>query len=597
MLTRAMACAGWMLLLAVSGWNLHAAEPARKAQPVLTLEVTQRFDADPIKLGVMELTNAAGQSFSVTRLDMLVSGVSLLRTDGIWIDATESTAFLSLEQKRTKIEVRGMSPGRYDGLRLRVGLDAKVNHADPAQYAPHHPLNPNLNGLHWGWQGGYVFLALEGRWRSADGKTGGYSYHLGNDFMLTMIELPLRVDLTTSQTVPVSFHLNRLVGGKPDLVFDDKNSVTHSREGDALALRLQNQLRDCFALEADAKEAEEVVSKAPASKRIVAASATPYRFTFARQFPPPDLPLDNPLTNEGVELGRKLFNESRLSVNNKQSCASCHQAEAAFTDANRYSIGAEGETGTRNAMPLFNLAWKRSFFWDGRAPSLREQVLMPIQNPIEMHESLPAVVAKLKDLEMYPALFEQAFGTKEIDADRVARALEQYLLTIVSYRSKFDRAMQGREQFTAEEKRGFELFMTEYDPRRGFYGADCFHCHGGPFFTNHGFANNGLEEKPVDIGLAQVTRRDFDLGRFAVPSLRNVAVTGPYMHDGRFKTLEETVEHYVSGVKPSSQLDPNLAKHPNGGVPLSEADKQALVAFMKTLTDDAYLPKQTQSKR
>jgi cytochrome c peroxidase len=200
-------------------------------------------------------------------------------------------------------------------------------------------------------------------------------------------------------------------------------------------------------------------------------------------------------------------------------------------------------------------------------------------------------------LETYPALFEQAFGTKEIDADRVARALEQFLLTIVSYRSKFDRAMQGREEFTKEEKRGFELFITEHDPRRGLFGADCFHCHGGPLFSNKRFANNGLEAKPVDIGLGGVTKREFDQGFFSVPSLRNVAVTAPYMHDGRFKTLEEVVEHYVSGVKRSPSLDPNLAKHPPGGVPLSVADKQALVAFLKTLTDDEYLPKREASNR
>jgi cytochrome c peroxidase len=139
-----------------------------------------------------------------------------------------------------------------------------------------------------------------------------------------------------------------------------------------------------------------------------------------------------------------------------------------------------------------------------------------------------------------------------------------------------------------EEKRGFQLFLTEYDPRRGEFGADCFHCHGGPFFSTHGFANNGLDAKFGDLGYYTVTKKDSDKGKFSVPSLRNVELTEPYMHDGRFKTLEEVIEHYVSGVKISETLDPNIAKHPNGGVPLTDADKKALVAFLKTLTDSKY---------
>ncbi len=588
----------WMLcVLLVAHLGARSAESSGQSKPVLVVEITPRFEAEAVELGIMGQTNAAGQVFSVTRLDMLLSGVALRRSDGLWIEATNNLAYISLGEKRNKLEITGLPPGRYDRLSFRVGLEEKVNHADPAQYPAGHPLNPNVNGLHWGWQGGYVFLALEGRWKSKDGETGGYSYHLGNDFMLTTVDMPLEVDFQESCTVGASLHLNRLLGGLPQLVFDEENSVTHARAGDALALRLQKQLRDAFSADETGATNGEVVAASKKLKVLMAKSATPYRFTFARQFPPPSLPQDNPLTEEGVELGRKLFHEARLSVNNTQSCASCHLAEAGFTDGQQVSIGAEGVRGTRNSMPLFNLAWKQSFFWDGRAPSLREQVLMPIQDPVEMHESLTNVVTKLKAIETYPVLFERAFGTQEIDADRVARALEQFLLTIVSYRSKFDRAMQGRESFTKEEKRGFELFVTEYDPRRGFYGADCFHCHGGPMFSNLRFANNGLEEKPADLGLGEVTRREFDLGRFAVPSLRNIAVTAPYMHDGRFKTLEEVVEHYVSGVKRSATLDPNLAKHPAGGVPLSPEDKQALVAFMKTLTDETYQSKQEASSR
>ncbi|HEY1171116.1 MAG TPA: MbnP family protein [Verrucomicrobiae bacterium] len=579
---------GWLLVYAATG----AEVPVRK----LTVDMSIQFGGTPVKLDQLVNTNVADQVFSVTRADFLLSDFAVRRTDGTWVERTNWQAFISLSAQRLRFEVPQIPADKYDRIRFKVGVEPGINHSDPAKYGPDHPLNPNLNQLHWGWQGGYVFLALEGRWRKASGDLGGYSFHIGNDSMLTTVELALPLDLTQDQRLNAGLHLNRLFGGRPAFAFDDENAVTHSREGDPLAGRLRNQLQNAFTFEMPPNKLSDLAQNRPVGKRLIATNATPYKFVFARQFPPPSLPMDNPLTNEGVELGRRLFHEKRLSGNGTQSCASCHQNTLAFAESRQFSLGAEGKEGQRNSMPLFNLAWKQTFFWDGRAPTLREQVLMPIQDPIEMHQTLPEMVGKITALEPYPALFERAFGTKEIDADRVARALEQFLLTIVSYRSKFDRAMQGREEMTEQEKRGFELFVTEYDPRRGFYGADCFHCHGGPFFTNHGFANNGLEETAIDLGRGKVTRREFDLGRFAVPSLRNVAVTAPYMHDGRFKTLEDVVEHYSTGVKSSASLDPNLAKHPKGGVPLSEADKKALVAFMKTLTDDEFQPKQVTGK-
>jgi cytochrome c peroxidase len=190
----------------------------------------------------------------------------------------------------------------------------------------------------------------------------------------------------------------------------------------------------------------------------------------------------------------------------------------------------------------------------------------------------------------YAAAFAGAFGSAEITSDRVARALEQFLLTRVSCDSKFDRALKGEATLTADEQRGLELFHTEYDPRREQFGADCFHCHGGPLFQNQAFANNGLDAQFKDPGQSAVTHREGDRGKFAVPSLRNVELTAPYMHDGRFKTLDEVIDHYTSGTRRSTTLDPNLAKHPEGGVPLSEADKKALVAFLKTLTEESLRP-------
>ena len=238
-------------------------------------------------------------------------------------------------------------------------------------------------------------------------------------------------------------------------------------------------------------------------------------------------------------------------------------------------------------MPLFNLAWKNSFFWDGSSPSLRELVLHPIQSAIEMHESLPNLFAELETAN-YGPLFQSAFGSAGITEKRLGIALEQFLLTLTSYDSRFDQAARGETELTEEEKRGFELFMTEYDPRRGLKGADCFHCHGGALFTNHRFHNNGLPDER-DHGLELVTGRATDRNRFITPSLRNIALTAPYMHDGRFQTLEEVVEHYDSGLHHTPTLDPNLAKHPREGLGLDEKDKTALVAFLRTLTDPQFL--------
>ncbi|MBI3191258.1 MAG: cytochrome C peroxidase [Pedosphaera parvula] len=612
----------------------------------LNVRVAPLFDGRPLVMNPLALTNAAGQRLSVTRLDFLLSDFALRRADGAWLERTNWQAYFSLGAGRAQARVPDLPPGRYDRARFHVGVRPDLNHSDPVRYAPDHPLNPELNGLHWGWAGGYVFFAIEGRWEAANSKSevlnpkadsklqianrksemSGYSFHLGNDWMLMTVELPVALALNGDQPLSMALHVDRVFGGQPPVTLAADEDSTHSREGDALAEKLRGNVQSAFVVlntspepplhlavrgEGGRRPGEDESLKRP----LLASNATPYRFTFARQFPPPPLPRDNPLTDEGVELGRRLFHEPLLSINGKQACASCHQAEAMFIDAGRaFSLGAEGRAGTRNAMPLFNLAWKRAFFWDGRAPSLRAQVLMPIQNPIEMHESLSNVVAKLqssggqahsshsalrvpRSAFNYPALFERAFGSPEISADRVARALEQFLLTLVSYDAKFDRALQGRANLTEEEKRGFQLFVTEYDPRRQQYGADCFHCHGGPFFTTHGFANNGLDAAFSDPGLAAVTAKDYDQGKFSVPSLRNVELTAPYMHDGRFKTLAEVIGHYSTGVKRSDTLDPNLAKHPAAGLNLSAADKQALVAFLKTLTDETFRAKHLAGSR
>jgi cytochrome c peroxidase len=556
----------------------------------LSVLIDHRWEGQQLRLGHCGLTNRTGQVLSVTRLDFLASNFALRRTEGTWVMCTNQAAFLSLGEQRTGFTINALPPGSYDRIRFHVGLPKELNHADPAQYAAGHPLNPNVNGLHWNWQGGYVFFALEGNWLNATAGSpeySGYSFHIATDQQLMNVELPLSLELDSSVELSLALNVDRVFAEPHRVGLNDSTATTHSRDGDPLAGRLRENVERAFTV--IGTEGSPPAAEPRALPALIAPTATPYRLSISAYFPRPALPLDNPLTQEGVELGRKLFHETALSVNGKQSCASCHKAEAAFTDPGKaVSLGAQGHPGKRNAMPLLNLAWKSSFFWDGRAPSLREQVLKPIEDQLEMHETLTNVVARLARTKLYPELFARAFGTREIVADHIARALEQFLLTRTSDDSKFDRLLQGTTQFTEEEQRGFELFHTEYDPRREQFGADCFHCHGGPIFQNVAFANNGLDVYTRDLGRFDVTKREGDQAKFAVPSLRNVAVTGPYMHDGRFKTLEQVVDHYSTGVKRSATLDPNLAKHPAGGVPLSEADKQALVAFLKTLTDQQF---------
>lgn len=298
---------------------------------------------------------------------------------------------------------------------------------------------------------------------------------------------------------------------------------------------------------------------------------------------PPVIPNNNPMTQEGIALGKKLFFEKKLSANNTQACANCHNPNMAFTDGLQYSVGVDNIAGTRNAMPLFNLAWNydETFFWDGRELSLERQSFDPIRNPIEMHETLENVVQKLQQDPTYPPLFERAFGTPTIDSVRISKALAQFERTIISANSKFDKYLLGQESLSPQELEGFNIFMDE---NRG----DCFHCHGSennPLWTDNKFHNNGLDANPTDLGLAVVSGDPNDNGKFRSPSLRNLAFTSPYMHDGRFATLEEVINHYSEGLQASSTIDPLMKKVNQGGVQLSESDKASLKAFLLTLSD------------
>lgn len=557
----------------------------------LEIQIAPKVSGQDLQPASFRYQTSAGETFSITRVSYLVSDFELQRTDGSWLELTNSVAWLDFGQNRNSFHLENIPAGEFCTIRFLVGLSTNLNHANPATFPAGHPLNPDVNGLYWGWQGGYVFVALEGLWRNAAGEIDGWAYHLARDTNNVRVTLAAPLEITNETKLDLDFDLATVLNAPNPLSFTEDGSSTHSRDGDPIAAALIKNIATSFRVrKITALSDSEIVAVDP-QPLYLPKKFTPYQFQMSATFPVPDLPRDNPLTVERVELGKKLFFEKRLSINNAQSCADCHSPDKAFTDGRRLARGAEGESGVRNAMPLFNLAWKNGFFWDGRADTLRQQVLMPIQNPLEMHLALTNLVAKLAGTNNdYPSLFTAAFRSPEITTEKISLALENYLLTLTSFDSKFDRVLAGAEKFTPQEQRGFELFSTEYDPRRGQYGADCFHCHGGPLFQSQSFANNGLDDVFTDAGRAKVSGRGSDLGKFAVPSLRNVALTAPYMHDGRFQTLDEVVEHYCTGLKRSATLDPNLARHPDGGVPLNDDDKHALVAFLKTLTDERYLP-------
>jgi cytochrome c peroxidase len=293
-------------------------------------------------------------------------------------------------------------------------------------------------------------------------------------------------------------------------------------------------------------------------------------------FPPRPEPADNALTADRVELGRRLFYDTRLSRTDLVACASCHLQANGFSDPNRVSQGVQGLVGTRNAPALVNEAWNTSYFWDGGVTSLEAQAIGPIKNPIEMNMSLAEVNERLAADADLAARFLAAYG--EGPSERtLPRALASFVRTLVSGDSAYDRFRRGDTSALGESaQRGLQLFQGER--------AECTHCHVGFNFTNNGFRNNGTRVDDPDPGRTALTLKDADFGKFRVPTLRNVAVSAPYMHDGSFVTLAAVVDHYDRGGEGHPNTDPTL--HPLG---LSAEEKGDLVAFLESLTDAAFL--------
>jgi len=326
---------------------------------------------------------------------------------------------------------------------------------------------------------------------------------------------------------------------------------------------------------------------------------TPVSLQQPQFFPPIEIPADNPLTEEGIQLGKRLFYDPILSGDNTLACAGCHKQSTAFTDTRRFSKGIDGIDGNRNSMALFNLVYPSSFFWDGRSATLEEQILEPVPNPIEMHEEWPNAVTELESEVEYLKLFYLAFGDSVITKEKTAKAIAQFLRTIISSNSRYDKHLRGElfgtsAEWTEAEDRGFEIFMGNFTGAGTF--GDCFHCHGNILFHLVGesdqFKNNGLQQAATlndftDTGRGAITGNTQDNGKFKIPSLRNIELTAPYMHDGRFNTLEEVVNFYSEGVQHSPTIDPLMEAAQQGGVQLTTQQKQDLVTFLKALTDQS----------
>jgi len=343
------------------------------------------------------------------------------------------------------------------------------------------------------------------------------------------------------------------------------------------------------------KKDEESIDPAPAAP-------TPYVLTVPAGFPTPAIPADNPLTNEGVALGRMLFYEKALSSTGSMSCGSCHQQNKAFTDGLAKAVGVDGVANPRGSMSLANVMWSTTLTWDGAFSTLEAQAKHPIENSIELHQPLTVGVSKLQKSVTYPSLFLAAFGTRTITEDLVLKALTQFERTLISSNSRYDKYLaNGRQGFTADEKEGLRLYTTHITPSIGApgRGAECFHCHTLPLMSSNyaaQFFNNGLDLTFSDPGRGGVTGLPADQGKFVAPTLRNITLTAPYMHDGRFTTLEQVLDHYSDHVQMTSPgLDPNLILGINdplfnpGKMGLTTTEKRQVLAFLKTLTDSTFV--------
>lgn len=317
----------------------------------------------------------------------------------------------------------------------------------------------------------------------------------------------------------------------------------------------------------------------------------PYSLDIPKGLPQLDVPLDNPQTYDGVQLGRHLFFDPILSSDSSISCSSCHDPKMVFTDNLAVSPGVDGQLGSRSSMTILNAAYyTKGMFWDGRVGSLETQAIEPVQNPIELHEDWTNVVNKFRRHKDYPVLFRKAFGIQsrsEITKELAVKAIAQYeRLVLTGGNSIFQREKRGELFYNDDQQEGHDLY---FNADLLIPDAECFHCHSAPLMQSNDFFNNGIDtvvslDDFPDKGRGKVTGLRIDNGRFKAPSLYNIVLTAPYMHDGRFKTLEEVIDHYNSGGHYAENKDGFL--RPLG---LNSRQKKSLIAFLHCLTDTSYL--------
>ncbi|CAM4080479.1 MULTISPECIES: cytochrome-c peroxidase [Flavobacterium] len=307
-------------------------------------------------------------------------------------------------------------------------------------------------------------------------------------------------------------------------------------------------------------------------------------FQVPSNFPPISHDLaNNPLTEKGFELGKKLFYEGRLASDGIVSCGFCHIQEDAFTHhGHTFSHGVGDNIGTRNTPPIQNLAYQSAYMWDGASTHLDLQPIIPFTSEIEMNGNFSDAIAMMRADPEYPKLFKQAFPDGEVNAENMLKALGQFMVMVTSSNSKFDKYRRNEVGGTmnTDELEGYAIFNQK-----------CSSCHATDLFTDNSFRNNGLSVNPAinDVGRYRVTELEQDKHKFKVPSLRNIEKTAPYMHDGRFFTLEAVLNHYSSGVVNSLTLDASLSENGTLGIPLTTSEKVKVIAFLKTLTDYQYL--------
>ncbi|MGE3957223.1 MAG: MbnH family di-heme enzyme [Vicinamibacterales bacterium] len=633
--TRVLAFAA--IVSTAAAWH-GTGTPVVRAQGQAARPVTIRFSATvgelPISCaGAFEQIGTTRSTLHLQDLKFYLSQVRLLTTsgaevpveleqDGRWqqddvalLDFEDGTGTCANGSKDTRMVVTGQVPGgRYAGLRFTLGVPFEKNHRDPVKAGA--PLN--LSRMFWVWNAGYKFLRFD---YTSTGQPRGAFVHLGS------------TNCTPNQTrltIPTACaHPNRVEVSLPS--FDIERDVVVADMASLLAdadidMNTPDTAEGCMSAQTDPEcvpvlarlglpVADRPAGEQQVFRRAGAGTAAAFQWRLPDGFPVPKVPADNPMTIEKVELGRFLFYDTRLSANGTQSCATCHRQSLAFTDGRAVGLGATGEAHTRGPMSLTNIAYSPVLTWaNPLMTSLERQALVPMvgENPVELglagHE--PELFARLKAEPEYRRLFPRVFpdAADPFTLEHIAKAIAAFERTLISGTSPYDRYQYGGDAAAISEsaKRGEELFFGEK--------TECFHCHGGFNLTetvdfdgkaeleiefhNTGLYNIGRQGNypPGNTGVHGVTGRADDMGRFKAPSLRNIAVTAPYMHDGSIATLDDVLSHYAAGGR-------TLATGPHAGVgadsplrsgfvrgfSLSAQERADLLAFLQALTDNAFL--------